>query len=100
MVDNDGVVRLGGLGSAFSLFLPVSRSDVDAERPFCGIGPELDNPQVSGLVDAHTTKASDVFAFGVLAWEVSRFFAGTSTSRYSPAGTCSRSSNLSKSPRL
>jgi len=100
MVDNDGVVRLGGLGSAFSLFLPVNRSDVDAERPFCRASPGPDNLQVSGLADVHTIKASDMFAFGMLAWEVSRFFAGTSTSRYSPAGTRSRSSNFPESPRL
>ncbi|KAF9654070.1 kinase-like protein [Thelephora ganbajun] len=70
LVDKDGVARLGGLGSAFTLSLPASWADVDAERLFCGIAPELINPQAFGLVHARTTKATDVFAFGMLAWEV------------------------------
>jgi len=70
LVDSNGVARLGGLGSAFSLSLPASWSDADAERLFCGIAPELINPQAFGLVHARTTKATDMFAFGMLAWEV------------------------------
>jgi len=70
-VDGNGVARLGGLGSAFSLSLPASWSDAGAERLFCGIAPELINPQAFGLVHARTTKVTDMFAFGMLAWEVS-----------------------------
>lgn len=74
LVDNDGVACLGGLGSAFSLSLPASWSDVDTERLFCGIAPELINPDAFGFAHARTTKATDMFAFGMLAWEVSRTF--------------------------
>jgi len=83
LVDSNGAARLGGLGSAFSLSLPASWSDADAERLFCGIAPELINPQAFGLVHARTTKATDMFAFGMLAWEVSRFSACPPTPRYS-----------------
>lgn len=71
LVDSNGVARLGGLGSAFALSLPASWSDIGAERLFCGIAPELINPHTFGLVHARTTKATDMFAFGMLAWEVS-----------------------------
>jgi len=72
LVDSNGVARLGGLGSAFALSLPASRSDVDDGRLFCGIAPELINPHTFGLVHARTTKDTDMFAFSMLAWEVSR----------------------------
>lgn len=71
LVDNDGVSRLGGLGSAFSLSLPASWSDVESERLFCGIAPELIDPHAFGFVHARPTKATDMFGFGMLAWEVS-----------------------------
>lgn len=74
LVDGDGVPRLGGLGSAFTLSLPASWSDVEAERLPRGIAPELINPQAFGLMHARTTKATDMFAFGMLAWEVNRSF--------------------------
>ena len=74
LVDRNGVARLGGLGSAFSLSLPASWSEVAAARLFCGIAPELVSPHTFGLVHARTTKATDMFAFGMLAWEVSRIF--------------------------
>ena len=74
LVDDNGVARLGGFGSAFSLSLPVSWSDVDPGRLFCGIAPELITPGTFGLVYARTTKATDIFAFAMLVWEVSRVF--------------------------
>ena len=74
LVDSNGVARLGGLGSAFALSLPASWSEVAAGRLFCGIAPELINPHTFGLVHARTTKATDMFAFGMLTWEVSRIF--------------------------
>jgi len=91
LVDNDGIARLGGLGSAFSLSLPASWSDAEAERSFCGIAPELFDPQASGLVHARTAKATDVYAFGMLAWEVGRIFMRLSISGYSSTGLRSRS---------
>ena len=93
LVDSNDVARLGGLGSAFGLSLPVSWSDVESEKLFCGIAPELIDPRAFGFVHARTTKATDMFAFGMLAWEV-RFI-----SFYSPV---SRNSfayvSLSSSP--
>ena len=74
LVDSNGVARIGGLGSAFALSLPASWSDVATGRLFCGIAPELINPHTFGLVHARITKATDMFAFGMLAWEVSRVF--------------------------
>jgi len=70
LVDNDGEARLGGMGSAFSLTLPPSWSDMDTKSFFYGIAPELINPRAFGLVHARATKATDMFAFGMLAWEV------------------------------
>ena len=71
LVGSDGIACLGGLGSAFSLTLPASWSDTAAERLFCGLAPELINPHTFGFVHARATKATDMFAFGMLAWEVS-----------------------------
>ena len=46
---------------------------VDIDRFFHGAAPELasDREHFDGLTNAGATKASDVYAFGVLAWEVS-----------------------------
>ena len=92
MVDDDGVARLGGLGSAFSLSLPASWGDLGTKKFFYGIAPELVNPKAFGLVSARATKATDMFAFGMLAWEVSRAFACLLNSRCSPSGVGPRSS--------
>ena len=68
LVDVHGHARLAGLGVAF----PLARMPgVDIDRLFRGIAPELAVPQRYGLTDTGTTKESDVYAFGVLAWEVS-----------------------------
>ena len=45
---------------------------VDIDRFFHGAAPELVDPQRFRLTDTGATTASDVYAFGVLAWEVSR----------------------------
>jgi hypothetical protein len=71
LVDSNHVARLGGFGSAFSLSLPASWSDVESERLFGGIAPELIDPRAFGFVEARNTKATDMFSFGMLAWEVS-----------------------------
>jgi len=91
LVDDDGVARLGGLGSVFPLSFPASWSDVGAEKLFCGTAPELINPGAFGLVQARTTKATDMFAFGLLAWEVSRILVRLSISKYSCTGIAPRS---------
>ena len=71
LVDKDGVARLGGLGSALISSLPASWSDVTSERWFSGIAPELVSPSAFGLTRPRITKATDMFAFGMLVWEVS-----------------------------
>ena len=73
LVDDNGVARLGGLGSAFTLSLPAScHSDVGPERPLRDTAPELITPQAFGLVHVRITKATDMFDFGMLAHEVGR----------------------------
>lgn len=47
---------------------------------FHGAAPELINPQHFRLTNTGATKASDVYAFGVLAWEVSGTHVGSSGS--------------------
>ena len=44
---------------------------MDMDRCFYGAAPELAGYGRSELANAGATKASDVYAFGVLAWEVS-----------------------------
>ena len=68
LVDAHGHAHLGGLGVA------LLRSDtpgVDIDRFFHGAAPELVDHEGFGFTDTGATKASDVYAFGVLAWEVS-----------------------------
>lgn len=68
LVDACGHAHLGGLGAAL---LPPDTPGVDIERFFCGAAPELADGERFGSADAGATKASDAYAFGVLAWEVS-----------------------------
>lgn len=68
LIDAHGHARVAGLGVSF-LSSPVPGVDVD--RFFHGTAPELVDPQRFGLTDTRTTKESDVYAFGVMAWEVS-----------------------------
>lgn len=79
LVDVRGHARIAGLGEAFPLS-PVPGVDID--RFFHGVAPELVDPESIGLSDTGATKASDVYAFGVLAWEVSLIFS-ISRTRYS-----------------
>jgi hypothetical protein len=44
---------------------------VDVDRFFHGAAPELIDPQRFGLVGTESTKASDIYAFGMIAWQVS-----------------------------
>jgi len=44
---------------------------VDVDRSFHGAAPELIDPRRFGFVGTEGTKASDVYAFGIIAWEVS-----------------------------
>ena len=68
LVDAHGRAHVAGLGVAFLLS---AMPGVDIDRFFRGAAPELIDPQRFGLAGGGATKASDVYAFGVLAWEVS-----------------------------
>ena len=71
LVDARGHARVAGLGTAFLLS---AGPEVDIDRFFHGAAPELVDPQRFGLTDTGATKASDIYAFGVLALEVSPTF--------------------------
>ena len=68
LVDASGRARVAGLGAAV---LPSAMPGVDIDSFFPGAAPELVGPQHLGLVDTGATKDSDMYAFGVLAWEAS-----------------------------
>ena len=55
-----------------SLSFPASWFVIETEEFFYDTAPELVNPHAFGLVHARASKAADIFAFGMLAWEVSR----------------------------
>ena len=69
LVDAGGHARIAGLG-ATSISTTVLGVDVD--KFFHGAAPELADPQRFRLTITGATTASDVYAFGILAWEVSR----------------------------
>ena len=69
LVGADGRARVAGLGVAsISSTVP----EVDIDTFFHGAAPELVDPRRFRLANARATTASDVYAFGVLAYEVSR----------------------------
>jgi len=51
--------------------LPSGMAGVNTDRFFRGAAPELVDHERFGLTNTGATTASDVYAFGVLAWEVS-----------------------------
>jgi len=71
-VGPDGTPRITGFGSS----LMISRPDLWPERfdPHRGSAPELVCPHKSGKHAARITKASDMYAFGMLTWEVGIVF--------------------------
>ena len=68
LIDPEGHARIAGLGVAL-ISSPVPGVDID--RSFHGAAPELVDPQHVGSSNTGATKASDVYAFAVLSWEVS-----------------------------
>lgn len=73
LVDKNGTPKIAGLGSAS--FLPHSAAwggGTSGDRLSRGRAPEITWPGVPpGLTDStHSTKASDMYAFGVMTWEV------------------------------
>ena len=64
----DGRAYIAGLGAAST---PSTVLAVDVDRSFHGAAPELIAPQRFRLANTRPTTASDVYAFAILAWEVS-----------------------------
>jgi len=75
LVDPSGHARIAGLGVAL-VSSPVPGIDID--RFFHGAAPELVYPQRFGSSNTGATKASDMYAFAILSWEVSVQFAACS----------------------
>ena len=71
LVDSEDTPRVAGLGSALvhSQSSPVVWSDDSHELTRCNT-PELVNPEAFGLLGPQPTKASDIYALGVLAYQV------------------------------
>lgn len=76
LVDLDGITRIAGLGSALILGHTTVLPEMSIGWSFRGSAPELMYPGEFGLSHPQNSKASDIYAFGVLAWEarVSRDF--------------------------
>jgi len=72
-VDLNGVTRIAGLGSASFLKHSTAQPEAEVEEPCRGSAPELMDPEEFGLAHPHATKASDIYAFSVLAWEARVF---------------------------
>lgn len=70
LVDLDGTTRIAGLGSALILDHTTVWSEMSVEWSFRGSAPELIYPEEFGLSHPQISKASDIYALGVLAWEV------------------------------
>lgn len=70
LVDLDGTARIAGLGSAHTLGHATVWLEMSVEWPSRGSAPELAYPEELGLPYPRTSKASDIYAFGILAWEV------------------------------
>lgn len=70
LVDLDGTARIAGLGSAHTSGHAMVWPETSVEWPSRGSAPELAYPEELGLSHPQTSKASDIYAFGILAWEV------------------------------
>lgn len=79
LVDAGGRVRIAGLGE---VSIPSAMPGVDVDRFSHNAAPELFNSRCFGFVGTESTKTSDTYAFGIIAWEVSRM--GTNLSGRNP----------------
>ena len=74
-IDNQGTARIAGFASATLQLEPnITLEDVDGSDEFDAsrwCSPEILHPSGFGLTKAKATKASDMYAFGMLAYEVS-----------------------------
>jgi hypothetical protein len=71
LVDTSGNAYVAGLGMAFH---PFNMPGGGIDWYFHGLAPELANPSLPTLLSLPTTKKGDVYAFGILALEVSPTF--------------------------
>lgn len=71
LVDSDGTPLITGFGSSFMISRPDLWSEKDAVGFFRGSAPELIRPhKPGGNPTVQITKASDMYAFGMLTWQV------------------------------
>lgn len=99
LVDSEGVPRIAGLGSASLQSSPLVWSeDLHGFSPYSA--PELGDPQAFDLPNARTTKASDIYAFGVLACQVKHVSTPILNNLFKTlvVGFC-RHSSLSRAPQ-
>ena len=73
LVGPNGTPCITGFGSSFILSRPDLWSDADDVGFHRGIAPELMRPLERGKPATRITKASDMYAFGMLTWEVGIF---------------------------
>jgi serine/threonine protein kinase len=73
-IDGQGTTRIAGFASATLPDIDITPEGVDVlvEARWCS--PELLQPGANGLNKARATKASDMYAFGMLAYEASSGF--------------------------
>lgn len=77
-VDDQGTARIAGFASATVILRPdIVLEEIDESvesnvSRWCS--PEILHPEGFGLTKARATKASDVYAFGMLAYEVGSAF--------------------------
>ena len=88
LVDSEGTPRIGGLGSAI-FKSPLVTWPEEPDTLTRSSAPESVHPEAFGLSNAQPTKASDVFAFGVLAYQVGHLLITLPTVYSTPrAGFC------------
>ena len=73
-IDRQGVARIAGFSSATIALEPdIALEDIDGSAEISALrwcSPEILQPDSFWLTKPTTTKASDVYAFGMLAYEV------------------------------
>jgi serine/threonine protein kinase len=70
LVGPDGIPRIAGFGSSLMMSRPDLGSDEDVVGFHRGSAPELMRPPKPGKPVTRITKESDMYAFGMLTWEV------------------------------